>query len=348
MLFTLAFAQIRLAEDRPPLPPQEPISWSPPVFAPFDSTYYRINEHSIWYTYKIYIGQRLFLPRCRTSYQILISKSGRDVTYGGMNKYYEIIGLLNIESEEFVRHSALRSRLQREARRSRHFPYFVLRETVSGDTVFTGFPRNFILVGGFVRMQQEYIGENIFQIRQAPTNRNINENLVAERWECIDVVVHDGRVRLLLQSLDNPSRKIDISRAQLNDRLWTTERAFIETLDTILAEMAVEEQANRERQLQRERENAALRQQREQERAQAEAARRRDLTARFGAATANQIIAGNLEVGMNRAVVREIVGTAAVVDRTETRETRRVHNIFFGGGTLLFFERDRLTRIVNY
>ena len=85
-----------------------------------------------------------------------------------------------------------------------------------------------------------------------------------------------------------------------------------------------------------------------QQRTQAQARRRQQLTAQYGAALAEKIMVGNLEIGMNKAVCREIVGTAPVVNRTATTETWRIPNFLGGRPTFLYFSGDILVRVSNF
>ena len=132
----------------------------------------------------------------------------------------------------------------------------------------------------------------------------------------------------------------------LSDRyrdLYTTESIFNEALDKLLLELAAEEKANKEKELQRAKENAQYKQQLEQ----AETRRKQELTIKYGAATTEKIIAGKLEIGMTKAVCKEIVGYATVAEKTATTETWKVVSYWTGNITFLFFTGDKLERIVN-
>jgi hypothetical protein len=84
-----------------------------------------------------------------------------------------------------------------------------------------------------------------------------------------------------------------------------------------------------------------------QQQAQEKAKRKRQLTAKYGAATADKIIAGKYEIGMSKAVCKEMAGYAAVVDKTATAEVWKISNIMGYGATYLYFSSDKLTRIVK-
>jgi len=76
--------------------------------------------------------------------------------------------------------------------------------------------------------------------------------------------------------------------------------------------------------------------------------RKQDLTNKYGAAMASKIIAGKYEIGMRKAVCKEIAGyTPPVLNKTGTSEIWKISNIFFDNSTYLFFEDDKLVRIVN-
>jgi hypothetical protein len=85
----------------------------------------------------------------------------------------------------------------------------------------------------------------------------------------------------------------------------------------------------------------------EQQNKQKIAKRKQDLIAKYGVVTANKIIAGKLEIGMSKAVCKETVGYATVIDQTATNETWKINDIWTGGAIYLFFTGNKLTRITN-
>ena len=124
------------------------------------------------------------------------------------NKYYEIIDVISTKSEEFKKYEkpshykkyGIDEKLYNSdyrtdkwwgssTRNKGSVPFFVLRETESGDIVYTGFPNEFILVGGFVKLQQEFIGENIFEVSDRPRTTNNHNELIKNKWKCVDVVL---------------------------------------------------------------------------------------------------------------------------------------------------------------
>ncbi len=294
------------------------------------------------------------------------------------NKYYEIIDVLSIEkSVEFEKHSIYDSKMHRDVRMyqtpgnsgNEDFkmflpgeeeggaPYFVLREIESGDTVYTGFPREFILVGGFVKLQQEFIGHNIFEVKNKPSkdfvlHEQSYENLIKNKFKCVDVVLNKkGSVDLVLKNIDDTTEVTEIALSDLIKSIddvswswkWVTEKIYNEAWDILLAENAVKEKEKREAELQREKENQQYRQQRAQQKAK----RKQELTTKYGATIADKIIAGKFEIGMSKSVCAEIAGYATIADKTSTTETWKISNVFFGGVTYLFFVNDKLVRIVN-
>lgn len=295
------------------------------------------------------------------------------------NKYYEIIDVLSIEkSVEFEKHSIYaysKNRLDNTMYQTpsnsgnedfKMFspgveeggaPYFVLREVESGDTVYTGFPREFILVGGFVKLQQEFIGLNIFEVKNRPYENFVlheqsYDNLINNKFKCIDVVLNkDGRVNLVLKNIIDAAEVTEINLSDLKSMemdvsvswKWVTEKTYNEVWDILLAENAVKEKKKRETELQREKEDQQYRHQRVQQ----EVKRKQELTTKYGATIADKIIAGKFEIGMSKSVCAEIAGYANIADKTATTETWKISNIFFGGVTYLFFTNDKLVRIVN-
>ena len=285
------------------------------------------------------------------------------------NKYYSIIGVLSTKSEQYIKHHSKSTvcshRFGQTGKindydvimKKANYPYFILQEKESGDTVYTVKWQDFLLVGGFTKIQQEFVGLNIFKVKDVPSSDFIfykqnYDNLIVGRWKCVDVVLLRSRiVGLVLQNTDNAAEKTEIryDGVKRNEfwgegrERWVIESVYNETWDKVLAENAVKEKMKKEKELQLEKENQQYRQQRLQQ----EVKRKKELTAKYGAVNADKIIAGKFEIGMSKAVCKEIAGYANVADKTATTETWKVSDIFFGGTTYLFFEGDKLVRIVN-
>jgi hypothetical protein len=67
---------------------------------------------------------------------------------------------------------------------------------------------------------------------------------------------------------------------------------------------------------------------------------------RYGTATAEKILKSEFEMGMSKAVCKEIAGAlSVVVAKTAITETWKVD--YFFGVMYLYFTGDKLTKIVN-
>ncbi|MDR1896562.1 MAG: cell envelope integrity protein TolA [Prevotellaceae bacterium] len=368
-------AQVKLAESKV-AKPELPEWWEVKdiIFAPYDSSYYQIKQtYPSLEAHKKYIGQQLYCPLYDINDINTFNYSNKIVgnsnTHLGNkhvgNKYYTIIDVLSINGQQADNIYGEISRSDRyqsgnyQAIHGGHVyyvdkdsvPCYVLKETESGDIFYTGFPENFLLVGGFVKIQQEFIGQNFIEYTNAAG--------VYKKWKCTDVVLTTDamvdreyyglgfpfRIILVFQNADDPEKIIERDhRRQNNIGRWVTEIAHNEMQEKILAGEAARERAKKEKEQQEAKEIAAHRQQL----AQKEAQRKQELTAKYGAATATKILAGKYEIGMSKAVCKEIAGYAAVIDKTATTETWKISNIWVEYATYLYFNGDKLARIVNY
>lgn len=277
------------------------------------------------------------------------------------NRYYSIIGILPIESDEYKKHHNYLNYISsndydrsgwvhltsdyRFTMKHEETPYFVLKESESGDIVYTAFPRSFILVGGFVKIQQTFIGQNFYVITAMPRDYNIENNLIKEKWKCIDVVLRGKDIMLVMQNVDDSTKETEIkySFSGWTGAGWITEMEYNTALEEVFSELETKEKARKETELKRAQENAAYKKEQEQEQAK----RKQELIVKYGETTAEKIIAGKLEIGMSKSICKEIVGSAAVVDKTATTETWRITSIWAKGATYLYFQNDKLTRISN-
>ena len=147
-----------------------------------------------------------------------------------------------------------------------------------------------------------------------------------------DTYNNDVKVNLILQNVDDKGIEKEIEYGLVDNRLYWTKK----DLDNTLAKITAEERK-------RENEDAAYKQRLAQEKAK----RKQDLIGKYGTTMAEKIIAGKYEIGMNKAVCKEIVGYANVVDKTATTETWKVTNFWTNGITYLYFNGDKFARIVN-
>lgn len=375
-------AQIRISEDKPKEKEPEWLKYKNIIYAPYDSSYLYVKNYPTLEAYKKYIGQQLYLPslyikgggtRGHASLLMHDSYSSEYDSYLwhpfkiGLyvpqnddkfvtNKYYTIIDVLSLTEADSMGHTKgmhclawIKDRV--ELTKDYTFsityddrnivPYFVLKETQSGDTVYTLFPESFILVGGFVKMRQNCIGLNIFELTEYPNKNNISKNIIKEKWICSDVALkippndtynNDVIVNLILQNVDDKRIEKEIDYGLVDNRLYWTKK----DLDNTLAKITADEKK-------RENEDAAYKQRLVQEKAK----RKQDLIDKYGTTMAEKIIAGKYEIGMNKAVCKEIAGYANVVDKTATTEKWKIGYFWTGNATYLYFSGDILVRIVN-
>lgn len=104
-------------------------------------------------------------------------------------------------------------------------PHFVMVEKQSGDTVYTLTPDKFIIVGAFVKMQQEWIGKTYIESRwvipikykDVPKNDLMNicrirgwDNFYPTiekitKWKCINVTFVKKELSCIFQDTENPT-----------------------------------------------------------------------------------------------------------------------------------------------
>jgi hypothetical protein len=251
-------------------------------------------------------------------------------------------------------------------------PYFVLKNTNSKDTIYRIIPtvnyveRNnrddyrakdydsgIILVGGFVKLKEVAIGQNfVFWHHPIATSPEI-----ASTWECIDVSITKEQSYLRYyddkSSYSRDENKSEIVSLTLRNKKKSdlidyvryshiTQRAgnhiIGSTSSTITSEKTFKEHELAFNRRKQDYNNLV---------AQEKAKLKQQLTAKYGAANADKIIAGKFEIGMNKAVCKEIAGYATIVDKTTTTETWKVSNFWIGSVTYLYFNSNKLVRILN-
>ena len=202
-----------------------------------------------------------------------------------------------------------------------------------------------------------YATDNDFRIDQ------YYQSEIKRHWKCIDVPIATGKyyceycddeniktndqnfLALKIQDVNNPQiiRNLNIGCLKSSDNLKLSDKVFnwatrsSESHGFTFKEVFENEMKSRR--------NEAL--MKEKKSNQELAKRKQELTAKYGAANADKIIAGKFEMGMSKSVCKEIAGYAIVVEKTPTSETWKVSNIFWGTTTYLFFEGDKLVRIVK-
>jgi hypothetical protein len=240
-------------------------------------------------------------------------------------------------------------------------PCFVLKNIQSMDTIHCyisptawSSDRGLILVGGFLKLKRK-IGENIIAFKDTYFGLD-----VLTSWKIIDVSIAKGnyiknerpssdlienretfvnlkyseeieRVSFVLQNNDNPNIKKNLPVSEISAQIITDNNRrnwfMVFEKDYKYYKLA----KNKEK----------------QQSAQEDAKRKQQLTAKYGAANAEKILAGKFEIGMSKNVCREIASNllSSVVAKTETTETWKVD--YFFGVMYLYFTGDKLTKIVN-
>ena len=258
--------------------------------------------------------------------------------------------------------------------KSDDIPYFVLKNTQSMDTIYRtistvdyaqrnsnnrdtyrakDYDRGVILVGGFIKLKEIAVGQNfIFWSHSIGLDPEI-----ASIWECIDVSITKEQSYLKyyddkhLYSRDDVNSEIisltlrNKKKPDLIDYVrysHITQRAGNHIIGSMSSTITSEKIFNQHKLAfnQRKQENDRLA-------AQEKAKRKQQLAAKYGAANADKIIAGKFEIGMSKAVCKEIAGYATVSDKTATTETWKVSNFWTGSVTYLYFSGDKLARIIK-
>lgn len=363
MLFPIILsAQIKIAEDKPKEEPK-PEWWKCKdiIFTPYDSSYIHVEFYPTVDAYKKYIGQQLYLPSYDdefTQQYINGSLYGKDESYSYyVNKYFTVIDVLSYKEADSKVGIGKTGGRWAEKIGDCYFsiymdtaPYFVLKETQSGNTIYAVLPRKFVLVGGFVKIQQNFIGLYIYELTEYGVEwGNYNKDIIKEKWICSDVTLKTKKgveVILTLQNVNDKSIEKEIKYDDVyNERKYNHCKYWSkESFDNKVAQIAADV---KQRYYEQYGKDIAARKQQEAKEAQQEAKRKQDLTNKYGAATAAKIIAGKYEIGMSKAVCKEIAGYEPLVsDKTATTETWKLGSIF--SATYLYFEGDKLVRIVNY
>jgi hypothetical protein len=370
-------AQITFAEK-----PAEKPGWEymrDAIMAPYDSTDLHIQVYPLLEAYKKYIGQRLFFIKPNNSDEMIKGLNRDDVNY----KYYDIIDVVSADHSVFANKancgicdyqyrylpenkidSHKRSDFDVVYVKSDNQPCFILQDVESADTLYlymkglelSPFPpykayQKIILLGGFLKLKESMIGQNfVYYWDRYNSKFGGIESQLKSVWTCTDISIttndyfttyndeidkgSSNRESLAFILRNNKDTTIigNLQTERLipalyisdypNSSGWATEKSF----------HVYEKKLNKIKQ--------QLTKQEEQKRQQ--------LIAKYGAATAEKIIAGKFEIGMGKAVCKEIAGYVNVIDKTTTTETWKISNIWTGGATYLYFSGDKLARIVNY
>lgn len=253
-------------------------------------------------------------------------------------------------------------------------PCFVLKNTQNQDTIYRIIStvdyarranrddyrvqdrdRDVILVGGFIKLKDISVGKNFFFWKHSI---GLDPEIASE-WECIDVSITEEKSYLQYWYEDRytPVARDDIKSEVISLTLRNKKKTDL--IDYVRYSHITQRAGNHiigstsstitNEKTFKEHELAFNRQKQDYNnlKAQEKAKLKQQLTTKYGAANADKIIAGKFEIGMSKAVCREIANFIVVVDKTATRETWEINNFWTGGATYLYFIGDKLVRIIN-
>lgn len=265
------------------------------IITPYDSTLLRIekieleidykkNAEQVDY-YKKYIGQQFYLlknsikqpyieaelpktilftekkttnklPRTKTDVYCPICKKTWDYSIGCYNdkskvenKYYDIIDVVSVNFR--VR--------------------FILKETISGDIVYTINPEYFILTGAVVKAQQISVGKTFIEI-EWERNQELSENFpkLKNNWKCKDVTFvdenGDWNLVYVLQNTENASKEVFKHYPLKTKSYYDLRKSRNEHFDTWVSEGTFNKYINYKDSLLRDREEKKLIAKQEEER----------------------------------------------------------------------------------
>lgn len=274
------------------------------------------------------------------------------------------------------------------------FPVFVLRETETGVTLYStcyGYKKDersdnklsspLILVGGFMKLKEEFMGQTILKIYSEPYSYS-EPPKIKEKWTCVDVSIADlntrenstrykdglgQQVTLVLQS-ENDSKK-----KYLAYNVNGSKDSFLKSYDHYTYYI-IEKQYLKNKQ---EKEKEEQEKRREEEKKLAEERQKREekindnkkeLTDKYGTATAANIMAGKFSVGMSKKACKETMQSltnqvvslgipnaymSRVISSTATSEVWETYlQGLFGGQSdgpfmHLYFNGDKLVKIIE-
>jgi hypothetical protein len=183
-------------------------------------------------------------------------------------------------------------------------PCFVMKETQSGDTVYTFNPNQFILVGAFVKFKNEHIGKTF--VNYVVLDNNVDLKL-QNKWKCTDVTFVKNKLSFVLKNLDVESTEITLDcfgkfggeptletyfvlkegRQRQGEKYWALEQEFNKYSNELLAANKVQEKQRLERQ---------------EQNTDAKTQRRQVLIKKYGQIMATKILNQEPEIGMTKAM----------------------------------------------
>lgn len=326
--------------------------------APYDSTSFIVEPLPLIDAYKKYIGQQLFLLEVGfydkqliyakpTKYSLNGDLKESDVYFPKyedsntnnniekiVNKYYVIIDVIPYDKYPYLLeygkelHSSTRTFAYNDSKGIRQVkwdvpcvaPCFVMKETQSGDTVYTFQPDKYILVGAFVKLKNEHIGKTFVNYVVSDDNEDLK---LQNKWKCTDVTFVKNKPSFVLKNVDIESTEITLDcfgkfrgeptletyfvlkegRQRRGEKYWALEKEFNKYSNELLAANKVQEKERLERQ---------------EQNTTAKAQRRQALITKYGQTIATKILNQEPEIGMTKAMFNDM---KLLIVSTQKKET---------------------------
>lgn len=220
---------------------------------------------------------------------------------------------------------------------------------------------SYLLVGGYIKLKEELLNKEVVYYTTSDFSLGYYQSSIQSTWKCIDVTIATGRyycddeylrsgnssnfLALQIQNIDNPQliRNLKIGCLKFGEELKLSDKIFNSKMKSESSNgYAFKDVFENEM---RARKSDYLKKQKKSD--QEFAKRKQQLTAKYGATNANKIIAGKYEIGMSKDVCKEIAGYKSVIDKTATTETWKISNFWTGNATYLYFNDNKLIRVVN-
>jgi hypothetical protein len=248
-------------------------------------------------------------------------------------------------------------------------PCFILKETQSGDTVYTYKPDVFIIVGAFVKLQKEYIGKTIahFDADYDDSNGYNNRERIIKlqnTWICKDVTFIDNRINFILQDVNDKSIEQNLERNKMltfnelttmesgsiskKRDLWASEQEFDQYSNAVLAVKQTKEQEQSLAE-QKKKEERQLKEQQhlewQKQNAAAATARKQALINKYGQAMGLKVFNAEPAIGMTKAMFNDMNLPIESSQKTETANGTVETYLCFGGYKRIILTNGKITQI---
>ncbi len=248
------FGQIKSTNERVVEAPQKPKWWKfrNIIFNPYDSSYVKVKRYPTLEAYKKYIGQELFLPSfdLPEAYHdnrenILINSLLCGGDKSDVGKYFTITAINNLENYRCDIHKYVFNHKYCTVNNIEYSiprkdcPEFTLKEKETGEIFYTVFPDYYIIVGGFEKLKQNFIGKIICELSEFPNRVNYSRNILENIYECTDIVLHpktknkEQEINLILRQKENRSFGKEVNYEIINERGKSYKNKFYLTKDTL-------------------------------------------------------------------------------------------------------------------